>query len=336
MHDLISELAKLVSEQICFRWEYGSDLSDINIRTRHLSFSHDIFGKQLGIETVACDPQRFDASYEAKHLRTLICVGGEIPYGGISVDNDVAHSLLSAFNRLRVLSLSWCTRLVELPKTIGLLKHLRYLDLSGTPFRRLPDTIRKLVNLCDLEISDTEKLKEMPLHVGRLTKLQNLSDYVLGERSGSSIKELEKLHCLRKQGIRNLQNVKDPQDALKANLKGKTQLKYLVLEWNGDTNDSSNERAVLEQLQPHTSVEYLLITGYGGTRFPDWVGVSSFSNIETLGLRGCKYCCSLPPVGQLRFLRVLTIEAFEELVSVGPEFYGNCTSKEKPFRSLEV
>ncbi|KAJ9136044.1 hypothetical protein P3X46_033158 [Hevea brasiliensis] len=360
MHDLINELAKLVSEQICFRWEYGSDLSDINIRTRHLSFSHDIFGKQLGIETVACDPQRFDASYEAKHLRTLICVGGEIPYGGISVDNDVAHSLLSAFNRLRVLSLSWCTRLVELPKTIGLLKHLRYLDLSGTPFRRLPDTISslynlqtlilnkcrhlielptdigKLVNLCDLEISDTEKLKEMPLHVGRLTKLQNLSDYVLGERSGSSIKELEKLHCLRKQGIRNLQNVKDPQDALKANLKGKTQLRYLVLEWNGDTNDSSNERAVLEQLQPHTSVEYLLITGYGGTRFPDWVGVSSFSNIETLGLRGCKYCCSLPPVGQLRFLRVLSIEAFEELVSVGPEFYGNCTSKEKPFRSLEV
>ncbi|KAF2316081.1 hypothetical protein GH714_040876 [Hevea brasiliensis] len=109
--------------------------------------------------------------------------------------------------------------------------------------------------------------------------------------------------------MRNLQEVEEAKDALEANLKGKEKIKKLELTWQRYAGtDSENERLVLESLQPHTGLEHLSIHGYGGTSFPIW----------------------------LDSLEYLTIEDFDRVEVIGPEFYGSCTSIKKPFRSLKV
>ena len=67
-------------------------------------------------------------------------------------------------------------------------------------------------------------------------------------------------------------------------------LSKLELEWklNHETKDSVNERNVLEQLCPHTNLISLTIKIHEGTRFPNWVGDCSFSNMVSLKLYDCK------------------------------------------------
>jgi Leucine-rich repeat (LRR) protein len=216
------------------------------------------------------------------------------------------------------------------------LKHLRHLNLEGTGIERLPASLERLINLRYLNIKYTP-LKEMPPHIGQLTKLQTLTAFLVGRQSETSIKELGKLRHLRGElHIRNLQNVVDARDAGEANLKGKKHLDKLRFTWDGDTHDPQHVTSTLEKLEPNRKVKDLQIDGYGGVRFPEWVGESSFSNIVSLRLVSCKNCTSLPPLGQLASLEYLSIEAFDKVVTVGSEFYGNCTAMKKPFKSLKT
>ncbi|KAF9673952.1 hypothetical protein SADUNF_Sadunf10G0077200 [Salix dunnii] len=157
----------------------------------------------------------------------------------------------------------------------------------------LPDDMGRLINLSHLDIEGT-KLS------GKLTKLQNLSDFFQGKDTGSSIQELGELqHLQGGLNIWNLQNVGSALDALQDNVKGMKHLKSLNLMWD------------------------------------DWVGDSSFSRIVSMELSRCKYCTSLPPLGQLGSLKELIVRGFEGLAVVGRELYGCCTSVRKPLASLE-
>ncbi|WRX18005.1 hypothetical protein QQP08_010492 [Theobroma cacao] len=155
------------------------------------------------------------------------------------------------------------------------------------------------------------KLVRMPLGMGKLKGLRVLTDFVFGEQNGSSISELGKLKNLRgRLAISNLQNVVCHRDAKDANLKEKINLKELQLIWSKyyHTNDDSmHDREILEQLKPHTNSKHLAIEFYRDTRFPEWVGHFSFSNL----LRGCKFCLVLPPLGQLSSLKSLSIQGLE-------------------------
>ncbi|CAN1316407.1 Putative disease resistance RPP13-like protein 1 [Linum perenne] len=198
--------------------------------------------------------------------------------------------------------------------SVGLLKHLRYLNLSGTPIERLFDSVGSLYNLQTLILNDC-----------------------IGKGSGSTIKELGQLHHLHGSlTVWNLQFVDNVQDVCVANLKGKKCLKSLKLVWKGDTFDSLQERAVLEQLQPNKNLECLSIIGYGGTKFPSWLGDSLFSTITSVELRECKHCSSLPPFGQLVSLTSLSIVACDAVVTVGSEFYGSSPMRRDPFISLKT
>jgi len=123
---------------------------------------------------------------------------------------------------------------------------------------------------------------------------------------------------------------------LDANLKGKKKIEELRLKWDGSTDDTLHERDVLEKLEPSENVKVLVIFGYGGTTFPGWLGNSSFSNMVELILCGCTNCILLPPLGQLPSLEELKIIGFDEVVAVGPEFYGSDSSMENPFKSLKT
>ncbi|KAL9380323.1 hypothetical protein Peur_025980 [Populus x canadensis] len=277
------------------------------------------------------------------------------------VDIEALNDILPNLKRLRMLSLYHRKDISsQLLNSIGKLKHLRHLDLSCTAIKRLPKSVctlyylqslllkecrhlmklpSNLSNLVDLQHLDIEgtNLKEMPSKMGNLTKLRILESYIVGKDSGSSMKELGKLsHIRKKLSIQNLRDVANAQDALDANLKGKKKIEELGLRWDGSTDDRPHERDVLERLEPSENVKQLGITGYGGTMFPGWLGNSSFSNMVKLTLSGCQNCILLPPVGQLPSLEELQINKFDEVVAVGPEFYGSDSSMENPFKSLKI
>ncbi|CAN1316404.1 Putative disease resistance RPP13-like protein 1 [Linum perenne] len=344
MHDLIHDLAKYVSGEFCFRVD-GSNSWTVSQMTRHLSLERTWSGPSSQFDAISKSPLTWlDWSITWKQ----------------PIDGEVLVNLLSTLKRLRVLSLSNYYLAADLFVSVGLLKHLRYLNLSGTPIERLfdsvgslynlqtlilndciklsllPDSIGNLINLCHLYNGET-KLKEMPPQMGKLSRLRKLTDFYIGKGSGSTIKELGQLHHLHGSlTVWNLQFVDNVQDVCVANLKGKKCLKSLKLVWKGDTFDSLQERAVLEQLQPNKNLECLSIIGYGGTKFPSWLGDSLFSTITSVELRECKHCSSLPPFGQLVSLTSLSIVACDAVVTVGSEFYGSSPMRRDPFISLKT
>ncbi|XP_021296032.1 putative disease resistance protein At3g14460 [Herrania umbratica] len=148
------------------------------------------------------------------------------------------------------------------------------------------------------------------------------------------LKDLQ--HLQGELSILQLENIVSARDALEASMRDKKLLVKLDLEWDGHTYDTKCEREILDKLQPHKNLKILAINYYGGTRFPDWLGDHSFSNIETLHLGNCRSCIFLPPLGQLPSLKGLTVTNFEAVVTVGSEFYGSKFSTRKPFGALEI
>ncbi|XP_050140344.1 putative disease resistance protein At3g14460 [Malus sylvestris] len=344
MHDLINDLAMFVSRKFCFRLDQKNS-HEVPERVCHLSYmseEFDISSKFEPLKGVKCLRIFFPVS--------LAPFGSEYP-GYVS--NKVLDDLLPAQKYLRAFSLSRYKNITHLPDSIGNHIHLRYIDLSYTTIKRLPDTMctlynlqtlllkgcsslvelpadmRKLIHLRHLDIGGT-CIKKMPVHMGRLKSLRTLTAFVLGKSTGSSIAELRELsHLGGKISILNLQNVVG---AIDASLKDKKDLSEVVLSWGPEVSDESvKERHVLERLQPSVNLVKLTIRCYGGISFPNWVGDSSFSNLQVLSLSDCSNCSSLPPVGQLPALKELCVERMKVVTSVGVELYGG----NQPFQCLE-
>ncbi|RXH92999.1 hypothetical protein DVH24_013575 [Malus domestica] len=324
-------------------------------RLEHLAKQKDLLGLVGGVKE----------NVSQRKLTTSLVEHEFSPCGRDGDKEKLTRLLLSddtIIKCLRVLSLSRYKNITQLPDNIGKHLNLRHVDLSHTAIKKLPGMmctlynlqtlllvgcsslvelpadIRKLINLRHLDISGT-CIKEMPVQMCRLKSLRTLTAFVLGEstRSGG-IGELGQLSNLRgKLSILNLQNVVNHMDALGANLKDKKDLNEVELAWGReDANDSVKERHVLESLQPSVNLVKLTIRFYGGTSFPDWLGDSSFSNIQVMRLSECSTCLSLPPVGRLPALEELYIERMKFVVSIGVEFYGgNGASLSQPFQSLK-
>ncbi|KAF9592952.1 hypothetical protein IFM89_019256 [Coptis chinensis] len=225
---------------------------------------------------------------------------------------------------LQILVLSHNLKLTTLPPSIGNLKQLRCLDLYQVGIRVLPESICCLTNLQTLNLEKCRNLKmlpknlskmrklrklairsdnyininmedpmltHMPLGIGELTCLKQLSTFVVSQLSDSAgIQELEKLdHLEGELTINGIQNVLDPRDAYKASLRSKENLLYLCLRWLvGGSHfgiECNNSKEVLEALQPHLNIKVLFIKGYPGAMLPGWVGSSTaLPKLTFLGL----------------------------------------------------
>ncbi|KAH9751971.1 putative disease resistance protein [Citrus sinensis] len=354
MHDLINDLAKWAAGEIHFTMENTSEVN------KQQTFSKNL--RHLSYIGGACDGvKRFGNLVDIQHLRTFLPV-----MLSNSSPGYLARSILPKLlklQRLRVFSLCGY-HISKLPDSIGDLRYLRYLNLSGTSIRTLPESVNKLYNLHTLLLDDchqlkklcadmedlirlhhlknsnTHSLEEMPLGIGKLTCLQTLCNFVVGKDSGSRLRELKSLmHLKGTLNILNLENVKHIVDAEEAQLDRKEDLKELWLRWTRSTNGSASreaeaEEGVLDMLKPHKNLKHFCISGYGGTKFPTWLGDSSFSNLVALKFEDCGMCTTLPSVGQLPSLKHLAVCRMSRVKRLGSEFYGN--DSPVPFQCLET
>jgi len=337
MHDLMHDLAEGLSGKFLARAELER-ASETNKRARHFSYFagfHDVITK-------------FQAIQETRFLRTFLQLHATQRFSYLT--NQVPTVLKPSLSCLRVLSLSGYENL-RLAELAEYPKQLRYLDVSRTAINRLPKWVSALCNLQTLILSDcrclemlpadmgrlvslrhldirgAKKLSQMPKDMSRLESLQTLTDYIVGKNTGSGIQALRELQQIRgKFAIRQLHNVTVPSEAYAADLSSRKFIDELELEFSSKENDDSQkDREVLENLRPPLDVKRLTIRNYAGTTFPKWLdfGCVHYENLGSLCLSGCHYCITLPPLGQLPYLKKLEIEGMDHIIEVGCEFYGH-------------
>ncbi|XP_057741770.1 putative disease resistance protein At3g14460 [Arachis stenosperma] len=344
MHDLLHDLAIfLAGDFYCRLHELGEE-EELGSLTRHLSFGK--LNRSVS--------KNFNSIATLESLRTSLYV------------NDLfsMESVASKLKYLRVLSFD---ELDVVPNSIGELIHLRYLDLSGTNIKALPESLCSLCNLQILKLYYCYKLttlpsgfhnlvslrhldirgtalEEMPRKMSKLNQLHILSYFVVGKHEDNGIQELIGLVNLHGSvEIKKLENIVDVNEAKRAKIMDKKHIDELCLEWSsGDDMVSSTqkERDILDKLQPQNGLKELKIKGYKGTIFPDWLGHCSYENMTRVSLKSCKNCCMLPSLGQLPSLKSLSIEGLDQLRSIGEEFYkdegDDHSSHIAPFPSLET
>nr|AHB64353.1 NBS-LRR protein [Cicer arietinum] len=336
MHDLVHDLATLIGAKFYLRTEELGKETKIDNKTRHLSFNN------LS-ESVADNFEIFD---RAKHLRTVLTIG--FRHTAFNHEKELCIILLN-LKCLRVLSFQRYKYLNALPDSIGELIHLRYLDLSHTTIKTLPESLcnlynlqtfklchcyqltklpngmQKLVNLRYLDIRSTPMLEDMPREMSKLNHLQHLSCFVVDKHKEKGIKELGTLSNLHGSlSISKLENVNNNIEASQAKIMDKKYLEELSFEWSHNAKDqftnSQSEMDILDKLQPAKNLKKVCICGYRGTRFPEWVGDPSYQNLTELYLSDCDNCCILPPLGQLRSLKELRISEMSMLQTIGSEY----------------
>uniref|UniRef100_A0A804KF68 Uncharacterized protein n=1 Tax=Musa acuminata subsp. malaccensis TaxID=214687 RepID=A0A804KF68_MUSAM len=308
MHDLMRDLAVYVSWDECF--VVDDEPAEIPPTVRHLA-----------LRTTKLDAVRGVCKF--RKLRTIILLNEYDSEDFYHVLEDMLENLKS----LRVLDLSNVRmgKKKKLPDAICDLPHLRFLDLSCTKTRHLPKSFSRICHLQVLNLNSC-RFKKMAEGMNRLIKLRHL---------GHQIGELKELRNLRRRlTIQNLENVETKEEAMEAKLKDKSHLDSLWLNRKPDMHSPGDrEKEILEGLEPHCNLKELRIQHYGGTTSPDWlVRNQHLTNLESVYLNNCARCESLPPLGQLPFLKLLHLMSMP-VKRIGAEFYGDA---EQAFPSLET
>ncbi|XP_057744570.1 putative disease resistance RPP13-like protein 1 [Arachis stenosperma] len=333
MHDLLHDLAIFLAGNFYCNAEKLSEEEEERIQTRHLR-----------VDLFHCDSKLYNLISKVESLRSLLFIG--FPHPNFDIEKATGE-ILSKCKYLRSLSFH---KVDVVPSSIGTLIHLRHLDLSYCSIKTLPDSLcnlrnlqtlklygcyeltmlpsglHNLVSLRHLDIRGTS-LEEMPPKMNKLIHLDILSDFLVGKHENNGIRELGGISNLHGSfELKKLENVVDAKEAKSARMIDKKHIECILMEWSsGDeiVSNTQTEREILDSLQPHNGLKELTIKGYRGTIFPDWVGHSSYQNMTNVSLESCKNCCMLPALGQLPSLKALSIEGFDQLKSIGMEFYKN-------------
>ncbi|XP_074312763.1 putative disease resistance protein RGA1 [Silene latifolia] len=312
IHDLMHDIALEVS---------GSDVYGVNSNR-----TGDLDERARHVSVMGRDSLR--NSFKKTRIRTYLQVG-EIWYMGI--DEFLVRNLLETCMCLRTLDLR-AAKFIQLPDSIGKLLHLRYLDLSyNRKLEEIPKSITKLHNLIFLGIVNCFKLNHLPIGMGKLTQLQTLERFMVGNTSLNQKQfcdELEDLITLDDlRGCLNLE-IRIPSQGTSVNsvrrggtyLSGKQQLDTLVMSIKVAEGclRSDFEEALLETLRPHSNLSSFFLEGYNGLRMPNWGTGDNLCtflpNLVRLEFYSCRRLQSLSGLGKLRHLEELHLLDLPNLV----------------------
>ncbi|KAI3954845.1 hypothetical protein MKW92_016133, partial [Papaver armeniacum] len=177
----------------------------------------------------------------------------------VNVFNESTSSLESIFSYLKCLCVLDLrnTDISEIPDSICTMKHLRYLNLSFTKIKQLPNEyfcglinlqilklrscshltslpqdMSKLINLRHLDIEGCYNLAQMPPWMGNLIFLRTLSVFIVGDRrrDGCGIEQLKNIkHLKGNLMIKGLEQINIVTDASNSKLVEKQDLQSLEL-----------------------------------------------------------------------------------------------------------
>ncbi|KAH0989137.1 hypothetical protein GBA52_000620 [Prunus armeniaca] len=288
------------------------------------SFPVSIYNNCKGLRTLVISTSKLlplpsDSFSKLKSIRTLKLKENSI--------KEVPKSI-GGLVHLRYLDLCFNRELKELPDSVGNLFNLETLHLMYCHgLRELPVSIRKLVNLKHLYIEGCRELK-LPKEIGRLRNLQILDRLYLqdGGEDDDGIFKLGDLGNLEQLSgslrIANLNSAKDGSEAKNAELVNKKNLLHLTLRFGyGRHGPGLKDEEILNGFQVHTNLESLAIYRYQSTTLcPSWM--MSCHNLRRLEFYFVPFCGVLAPLGKLPSLEYLTIDGMWSVKKVGVEFLG--------------
>uniref|UniRef100_N1QS04 Putative disease resistance protein RGA3 n=1 Tax=Aegilops tauschii TaxID=37682 RepID=N1QS04_AEGTA len=335
MHDLIHDLAQMVSSDECFTIDaLGSRETPKFVR--HVSVVTESAYRPKGDGSMAPNEsfrQEFVqaiGAFQPKNVSTIMLIG--------RYDSDFSESFRDKFNEfraIRVLKLemmfddlsslicnpaafihlrylelraAYATSNLQLPESICRLYHLEVIDINiihnfGSHME-LPRGFSDLVNL--RHFLAFENLHEKIAAVGKLKFLQELKAFKVSKKKEFTIDQLSTLSELRGSlKIYNLGNVGSKTEAMMARLEDKVYLTGLHLSWDKMQGNAASHTAVLEGFQPPRSLRCLRIDGHRGAT-PKWLTTYfTLTSLQSLHLEHCLDWKDLPPIAKMPFLKEL-------------------------------
>ncbi|KAI9161379.1 hypothetical protein LWI28_016814 [Acer negundo] len=330
MHDIVHDVAQYLSKNECcmievqdaFREESMNALCE---KARHLRLM------VRGSDTFPISICNF------KKLRSLLI---KVDYVVSKLTGKVIQKLFDELTCLKALRMSGAY-IEHIPKEIGKLIHLRYLDLSNNAkLIKLPDTLCELYNLQTLKLDWCSNLEELSQGIGKLINLRYLMNWgnnsvrympkgmerlihlrTLNEfhlSSGDYGEFLNNIESLWIKGLKILAKVTDEIVQLKNN----KNISDLGLVFSGSYSMNNEDEAILEAFQPPPNLQELTIKDYRGPTMSTLRRMTSLTNLRSIGLWKCHKCVHLPPLGKLPSLETLSIWRMDSVREVGNEFLG--------------
>ncbi|XP_031260885.1 putative disease resistance protein RGA3 [Pistacia vera] len=347
MHDLVHDFAQFLCKNECMSIEVDGLKDPIINSSYHEQVCHLMV-------TIHREDSFPDSIFSLRRIRSFLynSQGSSYPLAP-----NILPKLFGELTCLKALTIGrmsyWIVNVIEdVPKEIGKLIHLRYVNLRELKVRKLPEELCGLYNLQTLDISQCGRLEELPQGIGklinlrhlendkvwslrympigiqRLTNLRTLRLFIVSGGGGTdnkacSLEGLKYLNIFGELHIAKLGNVSNMDEARRLELKNKKNLLHLSLNFRKDEGERTNEddEALLEILQPPSNLEKLHIVSYrGNTILPNWM--MSLTKLRKLQLYGCINLKQLPPLGKLPSLESLDIWYMGSLKRVSNEFLG--------------
>ncbi|XP_066324676.1 putative disease resistance protein RGA3 [Miscanthus floridulus] len=321
IHDLIHDMAQLVSKDECFIIKETKDLERIPKNVRHLSVLKSRDVKWSDLESL-CNQTK---------LRTLLC--------NMSLKGKKGNSVMEKWctsTELLCMRVMVCDS-ISMPDSISNMKNLRYLKiLDNCHFNSFPATFCRLYNLQLLYAREC-RFKEVPRDFSNLSNLHKFEAKFLKIDAGL----LNNFNLITGElSICNLCEINKDQ-AAKFELINKEGIFSLTLNWSNGISHlpgspEHNEVQVFEALHPPTSIQSVDLECYPGEYLPSWFHGSDdptiFSSLTNIRVIDSPRLSSLEKFLQPTYMpaiKKIHIENCTGLEFVPVEMFGGLPSLEE-------